>query len=45
MPERLYFTESDEANALNASDPMALLVGFQLDQQVTVQKAFSGPLA
>ena len=45
MPDRLYFTESDEANALNASDPMALLIGFALDQQVTVQKAFSGPLA
>jgi uncharacterized HhH-GPD family protein len=45
MPERLYFTESDEANALIASDPMALLVGFALDQQVTVQKAFAGPLA
>ena len=45
MPERLYFTESDEANALIASDPMALLIGFVLDQQVTVQKAFSGPLA
>jgi uncharacterized HhH-GPD family protein len=45
MPERLHFTESDEANALIASDPMALLVGFVLDQQVTVQKAFSGPLA
>ena len=45
MPERLYFTESDEANELIASDPMALLVGFVLDQQVTVQKAFSGPLA
>jgi uncharacterized HhH-GPD family protein len=44
MPECLYFTESDEANALIASDPMALLVGFALDQQVTVQKAFSGPL-
>jgi uncharacterized HhH-GPD family protein len=44
MPERLYFTESDEANALIASDPMALLVGFALDQQVTVQKAFAGPL-
>jgi uncharacterized HhH-GPD family protein len=44
MPKRLYFTESDEANALIASDPMALLVGFALDQQVTVQKAFSGPL-
>ena len=45
MPDRLHFTPSDEANALIASDPMALLVGFVLDQQVTVQKAFSGPLA
>jgi uncharacterized HhH-GPD family protein len=40
----LHFTESDEANELIATDPMALLVGFALDQQVTVQKAFSGPL-
>ena len=45
MPNRLYFTESDEANALIAKDPMALLIGFALDQQVSVQKAFSGPLA
>src|SRR6201999_1500955 len=45
VTDRLYFTESDEANALIAQDPMALLVGFALDQQVTVQKAFSGPLA
>jgi uncharacterized HhH-GPD family protein len=45
VPDRLHFTDSDEANALIASDPMALLVGFALDQQVTVQKAFSGPLA
>ena len=44
VPERLYFTESDEANALIATDPMALLIGFALDQQVTVQKAFAGPL-
>lgn len=44
MPDRLYFTESDEANALIAADPFALLVGFVLDQQVTVQKAFAGPL-
>ena len=43
MPERLYFTESDEANQLIATDPFALLIGFVLDQQVTVQKAFSGP--
>jgi uncharacterized HhH-GPD family protein len=44
LPDRLYFTDSDEANELIATDPMALLVGFSLDQQVTVQKAFSGPL-
>jgi uncharacterized HhH-GPD family protein len=45
MPDRLHFTESDEANELIASDPMALLIGFALDQQVSVQKAFAGPLA
>jgi hypothetical protein len=45
MPDRLHFTDSDEANELIATDPMALLIGFALDQQVTVQKAFSGPLA
>jgi uncharacterized HhH-GPD family protein len=45
MPDRLYFTDSDEANALIASDPMALVLGFALDQRVTVQKAFTGPLA
>lgn len=44
MPAQLHFTDSEEANRLIASDPMALLVGFTLDQQVTVQKAFSGPL-
>jgi uncharacterized HhH-GPD family protein len=44
VPDRLYFTDSDEANALIASDPMALLVGFALDQQITVQQAFAGPL-
>ncbi len=45
QPEILHFTDSDEANALIARDPLALLVGFALDQQVTVQKAFAGPLA
>jgi uncharacterized HhH-GPD family protein len=45
VPDRLYFTDSDAANALIASDPMALLIGFVLDQQVTVEKAFAGPLA
>jgi len=44
VTDRLYFTASDEANALIAQDPFALLVGFVLDQQVPVPKAFSGPL-
>jgi uncharacterized HhH-GPD family protein len=44
MPDQLHFTDSDEANALIANDPMALLVGFVLDQQITVQHAFLGPL-
>jgi uncharacterized HhH-GPD family protein len=45
MPDRLYFTDSDASNELIATDPMALLIGFALDQQVPVQKAFSGPEA
>jgi uncharacterized HhH-GPD family protein len=44
VPDRLYFTDSEEANELIARDPMALLIGFSLDQQVTVPKAFMGPL-
>ena len=43
-PAELHFTADPEANRLIASDPNALLIGFALDQQVTVQKAFSGPL-
>jgi uncharacterized HhH-GPD family protein len=43
-PDRLYFTDNDEANALIASDPLALLIGFALDQQVPVSTAFTGPL-
>jgi len=43
-PDRIYFTDDDEANKLLATDPMALLIGMVLDQQVSVQKAFSGPL-
>lgn len=44
MADRLYYTDDDEANAFIARDPLALLVGFVLDQQVSVQKAFAGPL-
>ena len=43
-PARLHFTGNDEADALLAEEPLALLIGFVLDQQVSVQKAFSGPL-
>jgi uncharacterized HhH-GPD family protein len=43
-PDQLHFTGNDEADALLASDPFALLVGFALDQQVPVPTAFSGPL-
>jgi uncharacterized HhH-GPD family protein len=43
-PTHLHFTGDDEADRLLAEEPLALLVGFVLDQQVTVQKAFSGPL-
>jgi uncharacterized HhH-GPD family protein len=43
-PTHLHFTGDDEADRFLAEEPLALLVGFVLDQQVTVQKAFSGPL-
>jgi uncharacterized HhH-GPD family protein len=44
QPQRLHFTGNDDADALLAEDPLALLIGFVLDQQVPLQKAFSGPL-
>jgi len=43
-PTALPFTGDPAADRLLAEDPLALLIGFALDQQVTVQKAFSGPL-
>jgi uncharacterized HhH-GPD family protein len=44
MPDALYFTDDEEACRLLAADPFALLVGLALDQQITVQQAFAGPL-
>ena len=44
MPEALYFTGNAEADRLIAVEPLALLIGFVLDQQVPVPTAFSGPL-
>ncbi len=43
-PDRLHFTGNDEADELLAAEPMALLIGFALDQQVPVPTAFTGPL-
>jgi uncharacterized HhH-GPD family protein len=40
----LHFTGNDEADALLGEEPLALLIGFALDQQVTVPTAFVGPL-
>jgi len=42
-PTKLPYTGNEEADRLLAEDPLALLIGFVLDQQVTLQKAFSGP--
>jgi uncharacterized HhH-GPD family protein len=42
-PATIPWTGDDEANRLLAADANALLIGFVLDQQVPVQKAFSGP--
>jgi len=44
MADALHFTGDAEANELLAADPLALLIGFVLDQQVTVPTAFAGPL-
>jgi uncharacterized HhH-GPD family protein len=43
-PQLLHYTGNDEADALLAAEPFALVMGFALDQQVPVQTAFSGPL-
>jgi uncharacterized HhH-GPD family protein len=43
-PKALWYTNDEEACRLLAEDPFALLVGFAIDQQVSVQTAFLGPL-
>ena len=42
-PVRLHITQDDEADALLAGDPFALLVGMLLDQQFPMERAFAGP--
>lgn len=44
MVDALHFTGDPEADAFLGANPLALMIGFVLDQQVTVQKAFSSPL-
>ena len=39
----IVWTENPEANRLLETDPLALLIGLVLDQQVKMEKAFSGP--
>lgn len=41
---RTEWTGNAEADRLVAADPMALLIGFCLDQQIPIEKAFLGPL-
>jgi uncharacterized HhH-GPD family protein len=43
-PDRLHFTGDAAADELIARNPLALLIGFELDQQVPVQWAFAAPL-
>jgi uncharacterized HhH-GPD family protein len=39
----IHLTGDKDADALLSKDPLALLLGMVLDQQVTMEKAFSGP--
>jgi uncharacterized HhH-GPD family protein len=43
-PAALFFTADAEANRLLAEDPLALILGMLLDQQVTMEWAFGAPL-
>ncbi len=42
-PTALHITGDDKADAVLSRDPLALLIGMVLDQQVTIEKAFSSP--
>ncbi|MDF2849125.1 MAG: Fe-S cluster assembly protein HesB [Oerskovia sp.] len=44
MAHDLWFTGDPDADQLLSTDPFALLVGMLLDQQVTMESAFAGPL-
>src|SRR5271157_4458666 len=42
-PKSLPFTGDPKADKYLAEDPLALLIGMVLDQQVPLEKAFAGP--
>ena len=41
---QLEWTDNPDANRLVEEDPLALLIGFCLDQQIPIEAAFLGPL-
>ncbi|MBV2366842.1 HhH-GPD-type base excision DNA repair protein [Streptomonospora nanhaiensis] len=43
MTSSLHLVQEPEADALLAADPLALLLGMLLDQQVAMEVAFAGP--
>ncbi|WP_460956127.1 HhH-GPD-type base excision DNA repair protein [Parasphingorhabdus pacifica] len=43
MTRSLCLTQNAEADALLSRDPLALLLGMLLDQQIAMEKAFAGP--
>ena len=43
MVDTLPWTGNDEADRLLATDPLALLIGMLLDQQIKMEWAFTGP--
>ena len=44
MPNTLCLAQEPEADALLSRDPLALLIGMVLDQQIPLEWAFKGPL-
>jgi uncharacterized HhH-GPD family protein len=40
----LHLSQDDAADRLLSDDPLALLIGMVLDQQIPLEKAFAGPL-
>jgi len=44
VPTALYFTPNDDANRLLAQEPLAVMLGMLLDQQITMEWAFTAPV-